>query len=585
MHPDIPRPTRRRFVQLAAGLFGASALTPLLNACSGAPPSAPTAAPSKPAEAPKPTDAAKPAAPAQSTAPAATTSAAQGDRLVVAVGQWGIETPWAWRASQSEKNLWDHLYDPLIMRDQKTLEYRPGLALEWKPSADFKTWTFKLRQGVMFHGDYGELTSDDVKFTVEQNLRPDVQGASAPFFRAQLDKIETPDKYTVLLSFKNPAWEVPSHFVEFSGYQNVTSKKHIEQVGEEKAAQAPIGTGPYRYVDGKQGDFHRFQAAPNHWRVTPAFKEMIVRRVPDPATRLAGVRAGDIDVGNVAGDYLDQARKASLKIHEVPTSGLYHIILSGQTLPDKEDSCAQCPWVGDLNDPASLAKAKKVREALNLAVNKQAIIDGLWKGAGSQTPFQPWFYPFNKGYIDSWKVPPYDVQRAKQLLAEAGVGNGFEIRVNPMVFPFANDGPDVMEAVALDWEKVGIKAKRVQEDWGSFVAKVRARKTAQAFWVYAAPPFDEPVLGWQRTIWSKGAFEMLAESPDYDKLIEALLREVDPDKRAKLHNEMGTALYNDYRSVMIGIKNTTWALSKRVGAWPSLAFVPLENRLEYITPA
>jgi peptide/nickel transport system substrate-binding protein len=92
-------------------------------------------------------------------------AATQGDRLVVAVGQWGIETPFAWRSSQSEKTLWDCVYDPLIMRDPKTFEYRPGLATDWQPSADYKSWTFHLREGIKFHEDWGELTGEDVKFT------------------------------------------------------------------------------------------------------------------------------------------------------------------------------------------------------------------------------------------------------------------------------------------------------------------------------------------------------------------------------------------------------------------------------------
>ena len=88
-------------------------------------------------------------------------------------GSWGIETPFAWRHVQAEKPLWDCVYDPLIMRDPKTFEYRPGLATEWKPSNEMRTWTFKLRSGVKFHEGWGELTAEDVKFTVEQNLKPD----------------------------------------------------------------------------------------------------------------------------------------------------------------------------------------------------------------------------------------------------------------------------------------------------------------------------------------------------------------------------------------------------------------------------
>lgn len=509
---------------------------------------------------------------------------AQGDRLVVAVGQWGIETPFAWRTSQAEKTLWDCMYDPLIMRDPKTFTYRPGLATEWKPADDFKSWTFRLREGVMFHETWGELTGEDVKFTVEQNLRPDAQGGSAPFFRTQLERVEVPDKYTVVMHFKTPVWEVPSHFSQFVGYQNITSKKYLETVGEDKAAQHPIGTGPFQHVEGKQGDYHRFQAVPKHWRQTPGFKELLIRRLPEPATRLSGIRAGEIDIGQVFGDYLGQARKANLRIHEAPNAALYWVVLAGQTTPDRPDYCPQCPWVGDANDPQSLDKARKVRLALNLAVNKQAIIDGLWKGTGSATPFSYWYYPLNQGYSADWKIPPFDLPRAKQLLAEAGVAGGFEITVNPMVGAYALDGPDVMEAVALDWEKLGIKVKRVPEAQGNFGPKIRARKTGPTSWVYGSPPFDEPGLAWQRTIWSKGAFNILAEGP-YDQDINTILGELDATKRVTLTQALGQRLYEQYHGVMLGMRSTTWALSKKVAAWETIPVVPLENNYEYVTPA
>ncbi|HEY7649288.1 MAG TPA: ABC transporter substrate-binding protein, partial [Methylomirabilota bacterium] len=516
--------------------------------------------------------------------PLAITSRARaaGDRLVVAVGQWGIETPFAWRSSQSEKTLWDTIYDPLITRDPKTFAYRPGLATEWKPSNELKTWTFKLRSGVMFHEGYGEMTAEDVKFTVEQNLKPDVPGGSAPFFRSQLDRIETPDKHTVVMHFKNRVWEVPTHFTQFVGYQNITSKKYLESVGEEKASLHPIGTGPYRHVEGRQGDYHRFEAVPKHWRKTPAFKELVIRRIPEPATRLAGLRAGEIDIGQVFSDYLEQARKAGLRIHETPKAACYWVVLHGQTTQDREDYCPTCPWAGEPGNPKSLENARKVRMALSLAVDKKAIINGLWRGTGSETPFMYWYYPFNKGYSTEWKIPPYDPERAKKLLAEAGHAGGFEMRVNPMIFTYALDGNDVMEAVALDWEKLGIKVRRVPEMFANFLPKNRARKTNKTHWVYASPPFDEPSLGWQRTIWTKGAFNLLAEGP-FDEDLNTILREVDADKRGKLTHDLAQKLYDGFYGVQLGVKSTTWAVSKKVSAWQTLVYVPLENNYEYVS--
>src|SRR5947199_6569556 len=199
------------------------------------------------------------------------------------------------------------------------------------------------------------MAAEDVKFAVEQNLRPGVAGGSAPFFRMHLERIETPDKYTVVMHFKNRVWEVPSNFTQFVGYQNITSRKYLESVGEDKASLHPIGTGPFRHVEGKQGDYHRFEAVPNHWRKPPAFKDLIVRRIPDSATRLAGLRAGEIDIGNMFGDYLDQARKAGLRIHETPNAACHWVVLLGQTKPDREDYLPTCPGAGETSNHNSQA--------------------------------------------------------------------------------------------------------------------------------------------------------------------------------------------------------------------------------------
>ena len=511
-------------------------------------------------------------------------ASAQTDRLVVAVGQWGIETPLAWRSVQAEKPLWDCVYDPLILRDPKTWEYRPALATEWKPSSEMKTWTFKLRPGVKFHEGWGEVTAEDVKFTVEQSFKPDALGGSAYFFRTHLDRMETPDTLTLVMHFKTRQWIVPSLFTQYVGYQNVISKKYVEKVGEEKASVHPIGTGPYRHVEGKQGDFHRFEAVPNHWRKTPAFRELTIRRIPEVATRLSGLRSGEIDVTQVFGDYLLQAQKAGLRIHESPNAAQYWVILTGQTTPNREDYCPQCPWAGEPGNARSLENARKVRLALNLAVNKQAIYSGLWKGRGGDTPYSYYYFPFHKGYSADWKVPPHDLERARKLLAEAGHAGGFEVRVNPYVQLVAQDGPDVMEAVALDWEKLGIKVKRVPEATSSFGPKMRLRKSNKTFSVYGGPPFDEPLAGWERVLHSKAAFNLLLDGT-YDEDIDAAMREFDVERRTKLTRDLGQKLYDGYHGVMLGMKSLTWAVTKKVGVWPTLAYVPAETNYELIAPA
>ncbi len=157
------------------------------------------------------------------------------------------------------------------------------------------------------------------------------------------------------------------------------------------------------------------------------------------------------------------------------------------------------------------------------------------------------------------------------------------MRVNPYVQLVAQDGPDVMEAVALDWEKVGLKVKRVPEATSSFGPKMRLRKSNKTFSVYGSPPYDEPVAGWERVIHSKAAFNLLLDGT-YDEDIDVAMRELDPDKRARLTHDLGQKLYDGYHGVMLGMKSITWAVSRKVGAWTTLAYVPAETNYESVTP-
>ncbi len=101
---------------------------------------------------------------------------------------------------------------------------------------------------------------------------------------------------------------------------------------------------------------------------------------------------------------------------------------------------------------------------------------------------------------------------------------------------------------------------------------------------YGSPPFDEPSLAWQRAVHSKGAFNILAEGP-YDEEIDTILREINPDKRTKLTQALGQKLYDQYHGVMLGVKSTTWAVSKKVGGWQTLGYVPMETNYEYVSAA
>ena len=118
----------------------------------------------------------------------------------------------------------------------------------------------------------------------------------------------------------------------------------------------------------------------------------------------------------------------------------------------------------------------------------------------------------------------------------------------------------------------------------SFGPKGRLRKTGKTFSVYGSPPYDEPVAGWERVIHAKGAFNLLLDGT-YDEDIDATMREFDGERRAKLTHALGQKLYDGYHGVMLGMKSITWAMSKKVGGWQTLAYVPAETNYEYVSAA
>ena len=152
--------------------------------------------------------------------------------------------------------------------------------------------------------------------------------------------------------------------------------------------------------------------------------------------------------------------------------------------------------------------------------------------------------------------------------------------MNPMVMVYALDGPDVMEAVALDWEKVGIKSKRVPEAISTFGPKARHRKTDRRSGP-TARPLRRAHARLERILHSKGSFNLLARAVRRGHRVRH--DGVQRERRTKMTRDLGQKLYDDYRGVMLGVKSISWAMSKKVSAWQSLAYIPLETNYEYIS--
>src|SRR5215475_5350637 len=388
--------------------------------------------------------------------------------LTVAVATFGNERWLPHLYVGAEDIVLKPLWENLLSRDGKG-NLVPMLAERWQVLDGGKTWRFHLRKGVRFHGGGGEVTAEDVKFTFNAIVREGSANSMSAEFRL-IKSLEVEDPYTIAIRFDKPNVALGNRVTHglFGSTAYIHSKKYIETVGEDGAERHPVGTGPWKFVEHVRGDRIVYEAVENHWRATPHFKRLVFLKVPEPATRMAMLRAGSVDVIEVGGEYAEELKKVGVRTLVMPNVAWVYIILGGQW-PTKPTYDAKVPWA-----QPDAERARKVRLALNLAVDKQAIMKRVLGGLG--TVVGSWLaYPTDPWATEALKKPiPYDATKAKQLLAEAGYPNGFEVTMNLTAWPGRGFLPDVGEAVATYWEKVGIRVKRRPLDRAVFMADFRA---------------------------------------------------------------------------------------------------------------
>ena len=169
---------------------------------------------------------------------------------------------------------------------------RGQLAESWSHNENFSQYTFNLREGIQFHDGWGELTSADVKFSFEISVQDDSVNPNKPDW-LNIESIDTPDDYTVILNLAEPNVAIPSLLNEVIPAMPIVSKTYVETVGQEEASFRPIGTGPFEFHRHELDVLVAFEAVDNHWRVTPGIEIIEFRVVTEESTRQAMIDAGD----------------------------------------------------------------------------------------------------------------------------------------------------------------------------------------------------------------------------------------------------------------------------------------------------
>jgi peptide/nickel transport system substrate-binding protein len=345
-----------------------------------------------------------------------------------------------------------NLYDNLLARG-RDLTLQPMLATEWN-QVDDVTWEFNLREGVTFHN--GEpFGADDVEFTIERTYSGEEGITVASVFTTVQDVVVV-DDLTVQFITKAPDPLLPGRLAFYGG--QIIPKDYFASVGAEQFNLNPVGTGPVSFVEWVPDDHLTLARNDNYWGGPIAFERVTFRPIPETAARIAALETGEVDIiTKVPPDQVQQvADLENARAEQVRYNGLYVLAVNSKVPP--------------LDNPL-------VKQALSLAIDRQAIVDELWSGQGTVATGP--VVPGDFAYDPSAPPYPYDPERATQLLEEAGY-NDEELIIETTDGAIANDRP-MAEAIAAMWEDVGINV-RVDVIEPSVRAEKNASKSFLGFW-------------------------------------------------------------------------------------------------------
>jgi peptide/nickel transport system substrate-binding protein len=346
------------------------------------------------------------------------------------------------------------LYDSLLRFKEESTEVEPGLAESWEISEDGLVYTLNLRQGIMFH-DGTPFNAEAAKFNIDRQIDPDHPAHAtgefpyAEFTWGTVESVEAVDEYTLQFTLKEPFAPFLNHLAMHPAA--MLSPAAIETFGAD-ISNNPVGTGPFKFVSWTPGVEIVLERNPDYWRGAPHLDQVIYRPIIEDQSRLTELEAGGINfMVNIPPDDLSRLREdPNFTVIEQP--GMH-------------------TWWVAFNQSKEPFNNTLVRQAMNHAVNKQAIVENLLQGTGvaAINPLPPVVW----SYTDEVQQYDYNPERAKELLAEAGYPDGFTCS-----FWVPESGSGMQQPVAMgtaiqaDLKAVGIDCEIQTFEWGTYLDKV-----------------------------------------------------------------------------------------------------------------
>ena len=453
--------------------------------------------------------------------------------------------------------------------------FQAELFTEWDVAEDGLTWTFRIREGVPFHKGYGEMTADDIVWYFEEFGSPDsLNGHARHVRRLLLDPEGSPiskvDDYTVTASTSVPHFDMLLRLAR-PNIGAITSKRQAEELGDQEAAQDGAATGPWEIVEHLAGSYWRMKAVEDHWRKTPEFAELYFHNIPEESTRVANFQTGHLDtmqmnldskpvIDQVPGiEYMRVAFGGTLQV--ALGLGNFHIPDSNRPSWDPD-----LPWVSaspDINSE-EWDRARKVRLAMAMAIDKQTIVETLLRGIGQ--PLALWGWEANMHRLpDDMQEREYNPEKAMQLLAEAGYPDGFEITLTPDIRGIPSE-VEACEAVAVMWEAIGIRTRVNRVPYATVAPIYRAREYTGAN-CHGTAGVSDPMNLLGNAFNSNASGIIGFEHPILDEMLERASRIVDDEERYKVAVEVARFIWDHVVDEGLYSVDILWPLSTKVQDW------------------
>ena len=475
------------------------------------------------------------------------------------------------------------MYEYLLCRDYQTGDVAQGtgqLAESWSHNNDFSQYTFNLRKGVQFHDGWGEMTSADVKFSFEISIQDDSNNPNKPDW-LNIESIETPDDYTVILNLVKPNVAIPSLLNEVIPAMPIVSKTYVETVGQTEASFRPIGTGPFEFHSHELDVSVAFEAVDNHWRVTPGIEIFDFRVVTEESTRQAMIDAGNAQMSPTTFDDIPRLEAdPNLKVVSLSGTRFPAVYLPGEYVEPQYDPENTPPWATD-DEEHNI----KVRKALSLAIDRQEIIDFIFGGRGTtEGACVQSFWPVAPGYDPDCVVDAYDPEGAKALLAEAGYADPSDlvVPIDLAEHPQITYTDEVMLAVAQQWQAIGIQVETSKTDYRTYQA-LSGNEGAYAAFVYSAPFFPAPCTLLNYYTATGNFFSYTGESEELNELMDTCVAQFFPDDVANAHADVFNYIYERTLGIPIGYVDSVLAFASNLD-WVGLPapWNPYMTRYEYL---